>query len=200
MAKTLDMHTQQVEILARIVRAEEKVQARLVRVSGLLAQAQIPYAVIGGHAVAAWVATIDESLVRATRDVDVLVKPEDLERIREVLEEDGFIYGHVAEMDIFLEDRDGKVGAAVHLIFSGRKVRPDYVLPAPDVDDSGIGGNFSVIPLESLVQTKLVAWRRKDQVHLLDLLGTGLIDPLWPQRFQEPLRSHRPELIDNPES
>jgi len=85
MAKALDMHTEQVEILARIVRAEERVQARLIRVSGLLAKAQIPYAVIGGHAVAAWVATMDESLVRATRDVDVLVRPSDLERIREVL-------------------------------------------------------------------------------------------------------------------
>ncbi|MDR3691565.1 MAG: nucleotidyltransferase family protein [Fimbriimonas sp.] len=199
MAKALDMHTEQTEILARIVRAEERVQARLVRVTRLLGKAQIPYAVIGGHAVAAWVATKDESLVRATRDVDVLVKPEDLERIREVLEKDGFVYRHVAEMDIFLEDRDAKAGDGVHLIFEGRKVRPDHVLPAPQVDDSGIGELFSVIPLESLVRTKLVAWRRKDQVHLLDLLGAGVIDPSWPQRFQDPLRSRLQELIDNPE-
>jgi hypothetical protein len=67
MAKTLDMHTEQVEILARIVRAEERVQLRLIRVSGLLAKAKIPYAVIGGHAVAAWVATKDESLVSGVR-------------------------------------------------------------------------------------------------------------------------------------
>ncbi len=199
MAKTLDMDTQQLEILARIVRAEEKVQLRLFRVSRLLNEAQIPYAIIGGHAVAAWVATKDESLVRATRDVDVLVKPEDIARIREVLEADGFIYRHVAEMDIFLDDSDAKVGDAVHLIFSGRKVRPDHVLPAPDVDNSGIGEDFSVIPLESLVRTKLVAWRRKDQVHLLDLLGAGVIDASWTHRFQEPLCGRLQELIDNPE-
>ena len=199
MAKTLDMHTEQAEILARIVRAEEKVQIRLVRVSRLLALAQIPYAIIGGHAVAAWVATKDESLVRATGDVDVLVRAEDLERIREVLEPAGFVYRHFAEMDIFLDDRDAKVGDAVHLIFSGRKVRPDHVLPAPDVDDSGIGKEFSVIPLESLVRTKLVAWRDKDRVHLRDLIGVGLIDPSWPQRFQEPLRSRLQELIVKPE-
>lgn len=193
------MHTEQVEILARIVRAEEKVQARLIRVSALLAKAEIPYAIIGGHAVAAWVATKDESLVRATRDVDVLVRPEHLERIRKVLEADGFIYRHVAEMDVFLEDGNAKVGDAVRLIFCGQKVRPDHVLAAPDVADSGIGGEFSVIPLESLVQTKLVAWRRKDQVHLLDLLGANVIDASWPKRFQEPLRSRLQELIDNPE-
>jgi len=199
MAKALDMHTEQVEILARILRAEEKVQLRLVRVSRLLNQAEIPYAVIGGHAVAAWVATKDESLVRATRDVDVLVRPEDLERIREVLEADGFVYRHVADMDIFLDDREAKVADAVHLIFSGKKVRPDHVLPAPDVADSGIGEAFSVIPLESLVRTKLVAWIDKDRVHIRDLIGVGLVDPSWPQRFQEPLRSRLQELIDNPE-
>ncbi|MHB8637686.1 MAG: nucleotidyltransferase family protein [Fimbriimonadaceae bacterium] len=199
MAKTLDMHTEQVEILARIVRAEERVQHRLIRVSGLLAKAKIPYAVIGGHAVAAWVATKDESLVRSTRDVDLLVRREDLARIRQVLEADGFVYRHVAQMDVFLENANAKVGDAVHLIFSGHKVRPDHVLPAPDVDDSGIGEAFRVIPLESLVRTKLVAWRRKDQVHLLDLLEAGLIDASWPQRFQEPLRSRLQELIDNPD-
>ena len=79
-------------------------------------------------------------------------------------------------------------------------MRPDHVLPAPDVDDAGIGKEFSVIPLESLVRTKLVAWRRKDQVHLLDLIGVGLIDPSWTPRFQEPLRSRLQELIDNPET
>jgi hypothetical protein len=199
MPKTLDMHKEQVEILARIVRAEERVQLRLIRVSGLLAKAKIPYAVIGGHAVAAWVATKDESLVRLTRDVDLLVRREDLAHIRQVLEADGFVYRRVAQTNVFLEDANAKVGDAVHLIFSGHNVRPEHVLPAPDVDDSGIGKAFRVIPLESLVRTKLVAWRRKDQVHLLDLLGAGLIDAQWPERFQEPLRSRLQELVDNPE-
>jgi len=199
MLKTLDMHSEQAEILARIVRAEKKVRVRLARVSGLLSQAQISYAIIGGHAVAAWVATKDESLARATRDVDVLVRSEDLLHIREVLEAAGYDNRHVEEMDLFLEDRDAKVGDAAHLIFSGKKVRPDHALPTPDVEDSGIGEEFSVIPLESLVQTKLVAWRRKDRVQLRDLVGVELVDSSWPQRFQEPLGSRLQELIDNQE-
>lgn len=199
MAKTLDMHTEQVEILARIVRAEERVQARLVRVTRVLTRAQIPYTIIGGLAVAAWVATKDESLVRATRDVDVLVRPGDLERIREALEADGFLHRHVAGMDIFLDNAGAKAGDAVHLILAGRKVRPEHVLPAPDVSDAGIGREFSVIPLESLVQTKLVAWRDKDRVHLRDLIEVGLVDASWPDRFPEPLGSRLQELIDNPE-
>ena len=199
MAKTLNMHADQVEILARIVRAEERVQRRLLRVSSLLALAKIPYAVLGGHAVAAWVATKDESLVRSTRDVDLLVRRDDLARIRKVLEADGFVYRHVAQMDVFLEDSEAKVGDAVHLIFAGHKVRPEHVLPAPEVGDSEVGEAFRVISLEALVQTKLVAWRRKDQVHLLDLLEAGLIDETWPGRFHEPLKGRLQELIDNPE-
>jgi hypothetical protein len=199
MVKVLDMHSDQSEILARILNAQERVQARLLLVSRLLNEAGIPYAIVGGNAVAAWVATVDESLVRATRDVDVLVRPEDLALVREVLEAAGFVYRHVAEEDMFLEDSDGKAGDAIHLIYAGQFVRPDHVLPAPDVDDCGIGEAFSVIPLESLVRTKLVAWRRKDQVHLLDLVSAGLIDSSWPQRFQDPLCSRLQELIDNPE-
>jgi hypothetical protein len=199
MARVLDMHTEQSEIFARILTAHEKVEARLLRVSRLLKEAGIPYAVVGGNAVAAWVATVDESLVRATPDVDVLVRPEDSARIRETLEEGGFVYRNVEAMDAFLDHADAKAGDAVHLIYARQFVRPDHVLPAPDVEDSGIGGAFSVIPLEPLVGSKLVAWRAKDRMHLRDLIDCGLIVSSWPARFEEPLRSRLQELIDNPE-
>lgn len=199
MAKALDMHMEQVEILARLLRAARKVQARLVRVSRLLNESQVPYAVIGGHAVAAWVATKDESMMRASPEVEILVRPEDIAQIREVLEADGLVYRRVGEMDILLDDGASKEVDAAHLIYAGQKIRPEHVLPAPDVDDSGIGKEFSVIPLESLVGIELVAWRRKNRVHLQDLIGVGLIDSSWPQRFQEPLTSRLQELLDNPD-
>jgi len=47
------MHTVRAEILARIVRIEEEVQACLLRSSCLQFQPQIPDEVISGHAVAA---------------------------------------------------------------------------------------------------------------------------------------------------
>lgn len=199
MAKALDMHMEQVEILARLLRAARKVQARLVRVSRLLNESQVPYAVIGGHAVAAWVATKDESMMRASPEVEILVGPEDIAPIREVLEADGMVFRKVADMDIFLDDMASKEVDAVHLIYAGQKIRPEHVLEAPDVDDSGIGKEFKVIPLQSLVSIELVAWRRKNRVHLQDLIGVGLIDSSWPQRFQEPLGSRLQELLDNPD-
>ena len=55
-----------------------------------------------------------------------------------------------------------------------------------------------VISLQALVLMKLNSNRRKDQVHLLDLIGVGLIDATWPARFPPPLDSRLQELLDDP--
>jgi hypothetical protein len=60
--------------LERMVRAVQLVRERLLRAVAALEQAGIPYAVIGGNAVAFWVARVDESAVRNTPDVNLLVR------------------------------------------------------------------------------------------------------------------------------
>ena len=54
--------------------AVEKVRRRLLRAATALAEARVPYAVVGGNAVAAWVSRADEAAVRNTRDVDLLLE------------------------------------------------------------------------------------------------------------------------------
>lgn len=49
------------EILDRMERAVAKVRERLLRATSALNRAGIPYAVVGGNAVAYWVATVDEA-------------------------------------------------------------------------------------------------------------------------------------------
>jgi len=56
-----------------MVRAVERVRERLCRAVAALEAAEVPYAVAGGHAVAAWVSRVDEAAVRNTQDVDILV-------------------------------------------------------------------------------------------------------------------------------
>lgn len=51
-------------VLDRMEHAVAKVRDRLLRVTAALNQAGIPYAVVGGNAVASWVATVDEGAVR----------------------------------------------------------------------------------------------------------------------------------------
>src|SRR5579872_1854655 len=91
------------EILDRMELAVAKVRERLLRVTGVLNQSGIPYAVVGGNAVASWVATIDEGAVRNTRDIDLLVQRSDLTRITTVLEQSGFVRAEVFDVTMFLD-------------------------------------------------------------------------------------------------
>jgi len=56
-----------------------------------------------------------------------------------------------------------------------------------------------VIDLVKLVQMKLCSHRRKDQVHLLDMIGVGLIDSTWPEKFPEELSMRLQALLDDPD-
>ena len=56
-----------------------------------------------------------------------------------------------------------------------------------------------MLDLEALVRTKLVADRRKDQTHLLDMIGVGLIDGSWPARFPPPRGPRLQTLLDDPD-
>src|SRR5215470_16975428 len=79
------------EILDRMEQAVAKVRERLLRATGALNQAGVAYAVVGGNAVASWVATVDEGAVRNTRDIDILVRRSDLPVVTAVLEQAGFV-------------------------------------------------------------------------------------------------------------
>src|SRR5690242_2446087 len=120
----------------RMIRAVEKVRERLLRASSALEKAGILYAVAGGNAVASWVSAVDESAVRNTQDVDVLLRRSDLEPATEALARVGFVRRHVAGIELFLDGPNAKARDAVRVIFAGEKVRPEYVLAAPDVSES----------------------------------------------------------------
>src|SRR5713101_7414288 len=86
----------------RMIRAVEKVRERLLRATSALQDAGVPYAVVGGNAVAAWVSRVDEAAVRNTQDVDVLIRRTDLEAAKAALAAAGFVFRHVKSIDMFL--------------------------------------------------------------------------------------------------
>jgi hypothetical protein len=143
----------------RMIRAVEKVRERVLRAAAALEAAGIPYAVAGGNAVAAWVSRVDEAAVRNTQDVDILLRREDLERAKEALARVGFVYRHAASIDMFLDGPDAKARDAVHVVFAREKVRPDYLLPAPDVSDVEAFSSYKALSLPALVQMKLTSFR-----------------------------------------
>lgn len=113
--------------------AAEKVKERLQRATAALEKAGISYAVIGGNAVAEWVGRIDEDAVRNTRDVDILLRRDDLEAAKSALEPAGFVYVKSFGVDMFLDGPDGRPTSAVHLLFAGEVVRDGDSVTTPEI-------------------------------------------------------------------
>ena len=186
--------------LERMAKAVEDVHQRLLRAASLLDQARIPYAVVGGNAVAAWVSRVDKAAVRNTQDVDILLRRADLEAAVIALESGGFVHRHAAGIDMFLDGPDAKFRDAVHVLFAREKVRTEYDLPTPDVDDfDNTATPFRVLNLEALVQMKLISFRDKDRTHLRDFIDVGLVDASWPARFPTALAERLQSLLDDPD-
>lgn len=182
----------------RVARFMDELRERLRRAVTALTNAGVPYAVVGGNAVAEWVGRADPAGVRNTKDVDILLRRSDLDAATAALASAGFIHRHVAGLDIFLDGQRGKAREAVHIVFANESLRDEANTPAPDVTDSEPGVEFQVIGLEALVRMKLVANRDKDRTHLRDLLDVGLIDESWPARFPPLLAERLQAILDTP--
>jgi hypothetical protein len=187
------------DILERMVRAVEKVKERLHRAARALEAGNVPYAIIGGNAVAAFVAKIDEGSIRNTRDVDILIRRQDLELAKRAIDAAGFEHAQVAGVEMFIERPNGKPSEGVHLHFAGEKVKAADPVAAPEMSESEDGVAFRVLSLEALVRMKLVAFRLKDQVHLQDMTRIGLIDTTWPPRFPVVLADRLRQILANPD-
>jgi hypothetical protein len=183
----------------RMIGAVEKVRSRLLRAAAALEAAGVPYAVVGGNAVAAWVSRVDESAVRNTQDVDLLLRRDDLPRAIAALSDAGFAHRRAAGLDMFLDGPDAKPRDSIHLVFAGEKVRPEHLYAAPDVESAEPTAQFRLLALEWLVRMKLTSFRDKDRTHLRDLIEVGLLDSSWPARLPPELGQRLQELLDNPE-
>ncbi len=182
-----------------MVDAVEQVRRRLLLASRALSTGGVPYAVVGGNAVAAWVATVDQAAVRNTQDVDILIRRGDFAPAKAALEKAGFVHRHAASLDLFLDSPSASPRECVHLVFANEIVKPGEPAANPDVGDSADMGAFRVLNLEALVRIKLTAFRDKDRTHLRDLIGVGLIDALWPRRLPGVLGSRLQGLLDTPD-
>ena len=189
----------------RMAKGIEDVRDRLERAAAALARHGVDYAVVGGNAVAAWVSRVDESAVRNTRDVDILLRREDMARANEALAAAGFVHRRVASlgkgaaMDVFLDGPNAKVRDAVHVLWAGEKATPDAIDSTPELHKTENAGSFDLVPLEDLVRMKLVSFRDKDRMHLRDMIAVGLVDASWPTRFRPELAGRLQSILDDPE-
>jgi len=160
----------------RYVMAMDAVTERLQRIVGALEKAGVPYALVGGQAVALWVASKDPAAVRTTKDVDIMVRRGDLPRVRAAAASVNLDYFETLGVGMFLERTDPNPRHSVHLIWAGEKVRPESPLPSPTIDERlALEPGKQVVSLAGLVRMKLMANRDHDRAHLRDMIDVGLI-------------------------
>lgn len=157
--------------------ALDDVTDRLRRITRALREKSVPYAVVGGQAVALWVSVKDPSAVRTTKDVDILIKRSDLGPARAAALSAGMDYFELMGVGMFLDRNDPNPRHAVHLVWAGERVRPGYEHPAPPVEErETLGPDIEVASLSGLVSMKLQAGRDQDRLHLRDMIDVGLVD------------------------
>lgn len=172
----------------------------LERLHSALAKAGIEYRVIGGMAVFLQVSARDPDAARFTRDVDIAVDRDDLDRIAKAAEEFGFRYRHVAGVDMLVSAENPKAKSAVHLVFVREKVRAQDLAAIPDFSEPTrtIEG-FLLAPVPDLVRMKLTSFRLKDKTHIVDMDSVGLITPeieaALPDAMRERLQRVRAEEL-----
>ena len=152
----------------------------LHKIAHVLSEAGVPYELIGGLAVLVHVEEANPELTALTRDVDLMIRREDLESIKAAAASHGFRFRHTAGVDMLLYGETDTAKNAVHLLFSGEMVRPNQATPNPSIapEKKRIqGGEVMVIPVADLVRMKLSAYRLKDQVHVKSMDAAGLITP-----------------------
>jgi hypothetical protein len=157
--------------------AMDKLTDRLNRITEALTKLGVPYALVGGQAVIFWVSTKDPAAVRTTKDVDIMIKREDLALAKKAALSVGMEYFDVIDVGMFLEPSDPNPRHGVHLVWAGEKVKAEEPLPNPNIDErQELEPGKSVVSLPGLLRMKLMANRDKDRVHLRDLIDVGLID------------------------
>jgi hypothetical protein len=131
----------------------------LMALVAALDDANVEYALVGGLAVAVWGAP------RATRDIDLLVRPESLVRALEVVKGHGF--DHRAQLMTF---RDGMTLQRVSRAEGRELLTVDFILVNENLEPiwgsrqklESISGPIWVISRDALIQMKAFAARPQD--------------------------------------
>ena len=95
---------------------------------------------------------------------------------------------------MFLDAKHPEARSAVHAVFIGEKVRPEYLEPVPGSAPVRERKGILIAPVADLVHMKLTSFRLKDKVHIQDLDSVGLITPEIEQSLSEPLRQRLAEV------
>ena len=132
------------------------------RIEKAFSCAGIEYRVVGGLAVYLYIEEVDPDAGRLTKDIDIAVRRQDLEKIARAVEPDRFELRRVDGVDMLVQTADPSARRAVHLVFAGERVREEYAEPAPELGQERRLRGIPLMPLADLVRMKLTSFRARD--------------------------------------
>lgn len=150
----------------------------LHQISEALQSEGVPHAVVGGLAVLIHVEAADPTHSMLTRDVDLLIRRKDLDRVKNIAARHGFLFRHTAGLDMPLYGETNSARNAIHLLFSGEQVKATQATPNPEVapEQKSIHGRaVPVVSVADLLRMKLSSYRDKDRVHVRSMDAAGLL-------------------------
>ncbi len=152
-----------------------------------LGEANIPYALVGGLALAA------HGFVRMTQDVDILMTREGLESFKEKFEGRGYVFVFSGAQKTF---RDTETQVRIEILVTGDypgdgKPKP-VAFPDPSVVYTERDG-MRIIPIEKLIELKLASGmsaphRLRDLADVQDLIATLKLPIEFAESLDESVR------------
>ena len=164
----------------------------LQKLSQPLEQAGVPHELVGGLAVFLHVENADSTHSSLTRDIDVMIRRDDMPNVIAVAERHGFRFRHSAGLDMLLYGDTISARNAIHLLFTGEKVKETQLEAHPGIRPVRAvmhGQQFLVIPVVDLLRMKLSSFRDKDRVHVRGMDAAGLLTWEGECELSEELRS-----------
>lgn len=164
-----------------------------------LEEENIPYALVGGMALAA------HGFVRMTQDVDLLMTHEGLETFKEKFEGRGYVLAFSGAQKTF---RDTETQVRIEILITGDfpgdgKPKP-VAFPDPATVYTERGG-MRVIPIETLIELKLASGmsaphRLRDLADVQDLISTLKLPMEFVERLDNSVRETFRDLWKNAKS
>jgi hypothetical protein len=167
----------------------------LEKILNALQNAGVQFEIVGGVAVNAHIFPRNRSRSFVTRDIDVLIRRDDLERAARAAEPLGYQAKKMMGGYTLIRPEQ-ELAEAVHLLFVGEKSKSTQPLPHPDLhpeEKDFLGIVVPVAPLRDLLQMKLSSLRPKDLVHLEILDEAGLITAAMESELPDALRERLTE-------
>jgi len=168
-----------------------------------LCDAGVSFEIVGGVAVNAHIFPLHRSRSFVTRDIDLLIARDDLQRAAMAAEPLGYRPKKMMGGYTLIRP-DQELAEAVHLLFVGEKSKSTQPLPHPDLqpeEKDFLGITIPVAPLRDLLQMKLTSLRPKDLVHLEILDEAGLITTALeaglPDILRERLQQARRQIAED---